>query len=380
MAELTPERDCDREVFREVIGHFMTGVTVITTSADGKDHGMAASAVSSLSLDPPMLLACLNDRSPTQAAITRSGRFCVNVLADDQDELALQFARPSPDKFAGVATRRGALDVPILADALASLECRVEEDVTGGTHRVFLARVKRAQARDGSPLAYFRGSFGSVRMAADAHAYQTLRALVLTRELPLGAPLDVAGLAGRLELRRVQVYHALLKLEAEGLLRRDADGELELTAIDGAASDDAFDARCAIEIGVAELTVGHVTAAEITGLRRRMEATNGLIAGGRFTDVPAYVEANAAFHEHMVALAGSQALLDAYRRLSIPTIMARLFTRHDEARDELIDDHRRLVEAYEEGDVAAARAVIRSHSEHAKATNNAAIAAGGGRV
>src|SRR6266567_3914290 len=143
-------------MFREVIGHCMGGVTVITARAEGRDYGMTASAVTSLSLDPPMILACLNNRSPTQEAITRSGAFGVNVLAEGQHDLAKQFARAGEDKFAGVAIRRGAAGVPLLSDALAVLECRVGTDVTGGTHRVFFAHVAQATARHGAPLAYFR--------------------------------------------------------------------------------------------------------------------------------------------------------------------------------------------------------------------------------
>ncbi len=317
------EADCDRELFREVIGHFMTGVTVITTTEAGRDHGMSASAVSSLSLDPPMLLACLNDRSPTQQAISRSRRFCVNVLAEDQLELALRFARPADDKFAGVATHRGALDVPVLSDALATLQCRVDDDVVGGTHRVFLARVQHAQAREGTPLAYFRGGFGRVELAANARAH---------------------------------------------------------AAIDRTVAERAFDARTAIELGVVDLTVGRVTGEQLAALRRSMERTNGLIADGRFTDVAAYVAANAELHEQLVALAGNDALLEAYRRLSIPTLMIRLFTGHDRADESLIDEHRAIVEAYEAGDVERARAVVLTHGEHAKATNDAALAAAGGRI
>jgi DNA-binding GntR family transcriptional regulator len=150
--------------------------------------------------------------------------------------------------------------------------------------------------------------------------------------------------------------------------------------VDCAISDDAFEAACAIEIGVAQATVGVVADEHVAELRRHMEATDELIADGHFTDVPRYVEANMAFHEYMVGLAGSSSLLAAYRRLSIPTIMARLFSHHDVADKQLIRDHRELVEAYEMENISAARRVIRGHSERARATNNAAIEAGGGRI
>ncbi len=184
-AEAVPE--FDGTIFRRVIGNFMSGVVVITTSDDGQPRGMTVSAVSSLSLDPPMLLACLHSASSTQEAVRRSGRFAVNILAEGQDELAERFARPGGgDKFDGVSVRTGYTGVPLLEGALAVVECRVAEAVTGGTHRVFLGEVVHAEAGEGSPLAYFRGKFGKLEIAQDAETYLRLRRLVLSRVLGLG--------------------------------------------------------------------------------------------------------------------------------------------------------------------------------------------------
>ena len=131
----------DGTVFRRVIGSFMSGVVVITTTHDGQPYGMTVSAVSSLSMEPPMLLVCLNSASGTQEAVRRSGRFAVNILAEDQGRLAERFAKPgASDKFDGVAVRTGHTGVPLLDGALAVVECQVAEAVTGGTHRVFLGR------------------------------------------------------------------------------------------------------------------------------------------------------------------------------------------------------------------------------------------------
>ncbi len=370
----------DPTLFREVIGHFMTGVTVITTTDGGHDHGMSASAVASLSVDPPMLLACLNDSSVTQKAISRTRTFCVNVLAEGQHELALRFARPADDKFAGVTTHRGELGVPVLSEALAALQCRVQDDVVGGSHRVFLARVAHAEAHDGTPLAYFRGGFGRVQLAANARAHAALRELVVSRALPLDAPLDITALADRLALSRAHVFGGLLALEAEGLVTRDADHGFVLVAVDRAAAEQAFDARTAIELGVVDLTVGRVAPGRLAELRRRVDLTNGLIADGRFTDLPAYVATNADLHEYVVALADNPALSAAYRKLSIPALMIRLFTHHNHADDSLIDEHRALADAFEAGDVEAARSVVRAHSEHARLVNDAALVASGGRI
>lgn len=98
-----------------------------------------------------MLLICAHTKAPTHAAVKRAGVFAVNVLGEDQEHLAAQFAGPRADKFAGVDCDRGVRGVPVLSAALAALECEVIEDVVGGTHRVFLARVVGASARDGAP-------------------------------------------------------------------------------------------------------------------------------------------------------------------------------------------------------------------------------------
>jgi benzoate/toluate 1,2-dioxygenase reductase subunit len=133
-------------------------------------------------------------------------------------------------------------------------------------------------------------------------------------------------------------------------------------------------------MGAAELTVGDVAEEKLQELRRRADATKGLVAGGRFVDIDAYIEADSGFHEYLVALAGSDALLEAYRRLSIPALMARLFSHHNQTDETLVLEHAALVEAYEAGSTDLARSTIRAHGEHAQAANDAAILAGGGRI
>jgi flavin reductase (DIM6/NTAB) family NADH-FMN oxidoreductase RutF len=155
----------DEGMFREVVGHFTTGVAVVTTRHGDDRFGVTASAVSSLSLDPPMLLVCLNRRLPTCDAIEAAGAFAVNILAEGQDAVALQFATRHPDKFRGVEVADGDLRLPMLSDALAHLECRVHNRVDAATHAVFLGEVLTARALGGSPLTYFRGAFGRLASA-----------------------------------------------------------------------------------------------------------------------------------------------------------------------------------------------------------------------
>jgi flavin reductase (DIM6/NTAB) family NADH-FMN oxidoreductase RutF len=151
----------NQEQFRSVMGRFASGVSIITTRHKGIDYGLTASAVTSLSLDPPMLLICINKTSNTHNAIAEAQVFAVNILREDQSELARRFATSQPDKFESQNISYGELGVPLLGNMLATIECRVAEIVSGGTHSIFLAEVQTAQATEGMPLTYFRGRMGS---------------------------------------------------------------------------------------------------------------------------------------------------------------------------------------------------------------------------
>jgi flavin reductase (DIM6/NTAB) family NADH-FMN oxidoreductase RutF len=155
--------EVDSTAFREAISHFASGVTVITTVHEGRRVGMTASAVSSLSLDPILLLVCINTKLATHSAIEQSRRFVVNVLGEGQEELALRFARSGEDKFAGVPLREDH-DLPVLGDAIAHFVCDVHERHAGGDHSIFIGQVTACAAEAGRrPLVYFRSGFGELR-------------------------------------------------------------------------------------------------------------------------------------------------------------------------------------------------------------------------
>ena len=158
---LTPDE------FREVISHFASGVTVVTALHEDHTFGTTASAVTSLSLEPPMLLICMNRESETGRAVYAAGHFAVNILGVDQIDLAKRFARKGGDKFAGVPVTPGRWGEPLFDEALATLECRVAEQTTVATHYVFMAEVLSGAARAGTPLAYFRGQFGRLELTTD---------------------------------------------------------------------------------------------------------------------------------------------------------------------------------------------------------------------
>jgi flavin reductase (DIM6/NTAB) family NADH-FMN oxidoreductase RutF len=144
--------------FRHAIGHFPTGVCVITTAVDGEGFGATVSAIASLSLDPPMLLVCLKDTSRTLAAVKRRGRFVVNMLEEGQASVAGHFATRDGAKIKDVDPSGGTL--PTIEGALASIECEVESMVRGGSHLVITAVVEKVQISPGRPLTYYRGRYG----------------------------------------------------------------------------------------------------------------------------------------------------------------------------------------------------------------------------
>ena len=148
--------------FRRVLGHFATGVTVVTSlGSDGVVTGLTASAVTSVSLDPPLVLVCVDRTAETHGVIERSERFAINVLAADSETLARRFADyPSGEKFEGVAYRGEATGSPILEAALAWVDCELHQSYDGGDHTIYVGRVVSGEAKDGGPLLYFRGGYG----------------------------------------------------------------------------------------------------------------------------------------------------------------------------------------------------------------------------
>jgi flavin reductase (DIM6/NTAB) family NADH-FMN oxidoreductase RutF/DNA-binding GntR family transcriptional regulator len=370
----------DAGTFRHVVGHLASGVTVITTRTDQGVFGVTASSVTSLSLDPPMMLACLNSALHTAGAVSQRGAYAVNVLGQGSEHLAQQFAVPSPDKFAGVALHDGELGLPLLSDALAHLECRVVEEVTGGTHTIFLGRVVHARAGEGRPLTYFRGSFGRFEFARDDAVYARARQQVLERQYAADAVLSLDDLSYELDVERAAAFYALTRLAADGLVRRDPDRGYVIVPFDVSTSDATFDARCAIELGVIEMTVGRVPAERLGELRARFEAMAAMLVGERFVDFDRYLDANYAFHECLVSLAGSPALTAAFGRLSIKHVMTRSFGSTPVTSQSFVQAQRAITEAFERGDAAAARAAVLHYTGIAKDRVREILSQTGGRL
>jgi flavin reductase (DIM6/NTAB) family NADH-FMN oxidoreductase RutF len=143
------------------MGQFATGVTVLTTVHVGRFHGMTANSVTSVSLDPLLILVCLVREARTCLAIQQAERFAVNILGEHQEELSRRFARPGQDHFDGLDVVTGPHGLPLLPDCLAYLACQVTEIVQAGDHDVVFAEVDhcRVSADGGAPLLFFQGGY-----------------------------------------------------------------------------------------------------------------------------------------------------------------------------------------------------------------------------
>jgi flavin reductase (DIM6/NTAB) family NADH-FMN oxidoreductase RutF len=148
--------------FRDVIGHFASGVTVITAESASAVYGMTVSSLCSVSLEPPTLLACVDRQSSTVDAIAQSGSFSINILRDEQGDLAQRFAATPVAKLEEAEIVRSPRRHPLVAKALAYLDCVVVNAVPVSTHTVLVAEVLHVGADGGAPLAYYRGRFRSL--------------------------------------------------------------------------------------------------------------------------------------------------------------------------------------------------------------------------
>ena len=155
--------------FREAMRRFPTGVTVVTTIVGGDPYGFTANAFTSVSLDPPTVLICVNREASAHPVISESSVFCVNILALEQRELARRFADKAAraHRFDGVSTHTEVTGAPVLDGVLAFLDCRLTEEHTAGTHTVFLGEVLAAGTRPGKPLGYFAADYRDFGLEAD---------------------------------------------------------------------------------------------------------------------------------------------------------------------------------------------------------------------
>lgn len=160
----------DQRDFRDALGRFATGITVITAKGPkGKPEGLTANSFSAVSLEPPLILWCLGKQATSRQAFEACSHFTVNVLEAGQRALSHRFATPAEDKFAGLDWSPGLGGAPVFPDCLARFECRNTHCHDGGDHLILIGRVERYSHRRGAPLLFNAGKYGIAAAHPDDH-------------------------------------------------------------------------------------------------------------------------------------------------------------------------------------------------------------------
>lgn len=150
----------DEAQFKLAMSHFASGVTVISTEHDGTLYGMTVASFASLSLDPPLVLICIEKSVKSHDAIAAAGRFGASMLAEEQSEISNRFAsKKIEDRFAGQPWSRGELGMPLIDGAICAVECTVTNAIPGGDHTIFVGQVETVRTHDARPLVYFRSGY-----------------------------------------------------------------------------------------------------------------------------------------------------------------------------------------------------------------------------
>jgi flavin reductase (DIM6/NTAB) family NADH-FMN oxidoreductase RutF len=150
----------DKDDLRRIMGHYVTGATVVTATLEGHPYGMAVNSFTSVSLEPPLILFCPSRTSETWPLIERAGDFIVNILGQNQDELCRQFAAKRGDRFAATELLYTPNGNPVLAEAVAFLDCRVQDVHETGDHFVTIGHVlDMGVQQPGPPLVFYQGGF-----------------------------------------------------------------------------------------------------------------------------------------------------------------------------------------------------------------------------
>ncbi|WP_404287468.1 flavin reductase [Glutamicibacter arilaitensis] len=369
----------DQNIFRDVAGHFATGVTVLTSTDGTTPAGTTASAVASLSMDPPMMLICLNRSSDTHDVIAESKVFGVNILAQDQGDVAMCFARKGTNKFENTAWSNAVADVPWIDGALANIVCRVVDTAVGGTHTVFLGEVLDAKTLPGEPLTYFRGKFGRFEDDAEDNTYRALRFHVLARNTPVGEALDPQELAEELKTRPHLIRRSIVRLTAEGLVNEQPDGTSLVAPITAEMAKGFFSAQAAIESGVVDTHLAMATLEQVQSFEISFDTLDALKKASS-TDLDSYLRAVKAFHRQLIGLSPSTQLLGAYGELSTAPLWISLLPEGERAQILDIENLLDLAQALVSQDVDAARTAIRRHLKVVNLIAQQVIESRGGEV
>lgn len=153
----------DQAHYRQVLGHFPTGVTVVAGVADGQPVGLAVGSFFSLSIEPPLVGFCVGKSSNSWKAMEPTGSFCINILGADQEDVCRVFAASGDDKFSTIGWTKSESGSPLVNDVLAWIDCDLEAVHDGGDHHIVVGRVRSMDVgHEGAPLVFFRGGYANL--------------------------------------------------------------------------------------------------------------------------------------------------------------------------------------------------------------------------
>ena len=154
----------DNQEFKDALKLWTSGVSVVTANSPEGEQGMTATSFASVSMDPPQILVCINDSAETGTAILEDKKFAINILTAAQEKISNQFAGGSSmqERFVNVTWHKGELGLPVLDEALVSMECTVVQQVRAGTHWIVIGEIQSTQCRSGDPLLYFNSSYQNI--------------------------------------------------------------------------------------------------------------------------------------------------------------------------------------------------------------------------
>lgn len=153
----------DGKLQRQIFGRLATGITVVTTVAEAQPWGMTANAVTSLSLDPPLVLVAVGKHGKSAAKFKAGGCLAINILRDDQEAVSRSFAADGQTGFAEIKATTAVTGAPVFETSLGYVDCRLKEILPGGDHDIFIGEIVAGEAREGQPLLYFAGKYAQLR-------------------------------------------------------------------------------------------------------------------------------------------------------------------------------------------------------------------------
>jgi DNA-binding GntR family transcriptional regulator len=287
--------------------------------------------------------------------------FTVNILADEQEDLAIGFASGDPDRrFDGVEVERGTSRLPWLRGALTHLDCTLSQEIEHATHTVLIGAVVAAETREGSPLAYTHGQFGRFQPIADDAAYQRVSRFVYAGGFTPGVPLVARELAQTFALSPAGAVRVLKRMVRDGFATRTATGDY-VAAATTTASRSSYDASLILHLGVLDSTIGRVNQEQLAEWRRIHNRAAGLYRGSQAPDLDGYLGAALQFHEYFIGLAGNPLLVEIYRRLRTADFVSGWMPAAWDEIDRGLAEHAALLDAYLRDDVHAARDALTRH-------------------